>query len=75
MQSQYFEINNGFSTNYRGPCQEGLDDDDCPGRSSTSTTEENIEAVKNIILDNHRIIIREVADDDSANDMQFLQMF
>ena len=33
------------------------------GRPSTSTTDENIEAVKKIILDNCRITIREVADD------------
>ena len=30
---------------------------------STSITDENIEAVKKIILDNHRLTIREVADD------------
>ena len=34
-----------------------------PERPSTSTTDENIEAVKKMILDNRRIIIREVADD------------
>ena len=34
-----------------------------PGRPSTSTTDENIDAVKKMILDNHRITIREVADD------------
>ena len=30
---------------------------------STSTTDENVEAVKKIILDNHRITITEVAND------------
>ena len=34
-----------------------------PGRPSTSTTDENIEAVKKMILYNRRITIREVADD------------
>ena len=33
-----------------------------PGRPSTSTTNENIEAVKKLILDNRRIIISKVAD-------------
>ena len=34
-----------------------------PGRSSTSTNYENNEALKKMILNNHRITIREVADD------------
>ena len=38
-------------------------DDARSGRPSTSTTDENIEAVKNMILDNRRITNREVADD------------
>ena len=38
-------------------------DDVRPGRPSTSITDENIEAVKKIILDNHRITIRDIADD------------
>ena len=39
-------------------------DDVCHGCSSTLTTDENIEAKKNRILDNRRITItREVADD------------
>ena len=42
--------------------QEDVNDDTHPGRPSTSTTDENIEAVKKMILDNHRITIREVAD-------------
>ena len=33
------------------------------GRSSTSTTDENIETVKKIILDNLRITVRVVVDD------------
>ena len=44
--------------------QEDVNDDarrpDC---LNTSTTNENIEAVKKIILDNRRITVREVADD------------
>ena len=46
--------------------KEGLEDvydDACIVRLSTSTTDENIEAVKKMILDNRRITIREVADD------------
>ena len=39
-----------------------INDDARPSRLSTSTTDENIEAVKKIILDNRRINIREVAD-------------
>ena len=34
-----------------------------PGRPSTSTIDENIEAMKKMILDNRRITIREIADD------------
>ena len=44
-------------------CQEDVNDDACPVRPRTSTTDENIEAVKKMILDNRRITIREVADD------------
>lgn len=43
--------------------REDVNDDARPGRPSTSTTDENIEAVKKMILDNRRITIREVADD------------
>ena len=43
--------------------QEDINDDARPGRLSTSTTDVNIEAVKKMILDNHRITIGEVADD------------
>ena len=43
--------------------REDVNDDARPGRRSTSPTNENIEAVKKLILDNRRIIIREVADD------------
>lgn len=43
--------------------REDVNDDARPGRPSTSTTDENIDAVKKMILDNRRITIREVADD------------
>ena len=43
--------------------REDVNDDARPGRLRTSTTEENIEAVKKMILDNCRITIREVTDD------------
>ena len=43
--------------------QEEINDDARPGRPSTSTTNENTEAVKKIIMKNRRITIREVAED------------
>ena len=43
--------------------REDVNDDASPGRPSTLTTDENIEAVKKMILDNRWITIREVADD------------
>ena len=43
--------------------RENINDDARPGHPSTSTTDENIEAVKKITLDNRRITIREVADE------------
>ena len=42
---------------------EDINDDSIPDRPSTSTIDENIEAVKKTILDNLRITIRELADD------------
>ena len=41
--------------------QEDVIDDARPGRLSTSTADENIEAVKKMVLDNRLITIREVA--------------
>ena len=43
--------------------REDVNDDACPDRPSTSTTDINIEAVNKMILDNRRITIREVAAD------------
>ena len=43
--------------------REDVNDDARSGRTSMSTSDENIEAVKKMILDNSRITIREVADD------------
>ena len=43
--------------------REDVNDDARPGRPSTSTTDENIEAVKKMILDNRQITIIEVVDD------------
>ena len=43
--------------------QEDVNDDSRSSCTSTSTTDENIEAVKEIMSDNRRITIREVADD------------
>ena len=43
--------------------QENVEDEPRPGRPSTSTTDENVEAVKEIVLKNRRSTIREVAED------------
>ena len=43
--------------------REDVNDDGCSGRSSSTTTDENIETGNKLILDNRRIIIRGVADD------------
>ena len=43
--------------------RENVEDEPRPGRPSTSTTDENVEAVKEIVLKNRRITIREVAED------------
>ena len=47
--------------------REDVNGDARPGRPSTSTTDDNIEAVKKMILDNRRINIREIADDDGIS--------
>ena len=43
--------------------REDVNDHARPDRPSVSTNDENIEAVKKMILDNRRITIREVAED------------
>ena len=43
--------------------REDVNDDARPGRPSTSTTDENVEEVKKIVMENRRITIREVAED------------
>ena len=43
--------------------REVVNDDARPGRPSTSTTDENVEKVKKIVMENRRITIREVAED------------
>ena len=42
--------------------REDINDDARPGLPSTSTTDENIEALKKMILDNSSITIRDVVD-------------
>ena len=42
--------------------RENDNDDARPGHPSTSMTDENIEAIKKMIMDNRRITIRGVAD-------------
>ena len=43
--------------------REEVSDDARPERPSTSTTNENTEAVKKIVMENRRITIKEVAED------------
>ena len=43
--------------------REDVEDDERPGRPSTSTTDENVEKVKEMVMIDRRITIREVADD------------
>ncbi|XP_018051304.1 PREDICTED: putative uncharacterized protein FLJ37770 [Atta colombica] len=43
--------------------REDVNDDARPGRPSTSTTDENVEEVKKIVMENRRITIREIAED------------
>ena len=43
--------------------REEVNDDARPGQPSTSTTNENTEAVKKIVMENRRITMREVAED------------
>lgn len=43
--------------------REDVNDDDRSGRRSTSTTDENVEGEKNIVMENARMTIREVAED------------
>ena len=43
--------------------REDLEDDERPGRPSTSTTDENVKKVKEMVMNDCRITIREVADD------------
>ena len=42
---------------------EDVEDDERPGRHSTSTTDENVEKVKEMVMNDCRITIREIADD------------
>ena len=43
--------------------REDVEDDEGPGRPSTSTTDKNVEKVKEMVMNDRRITIREVADD------------
>ena len=43
--------------------REDVEDDEGPGRPSTSTTYENVEKVKEMVMNDRRITVREVADD------------
>ena len=43
--------------------REDVEDDERPGRLSTSTTDENVEKVKEMVMNDRQITIREVAND------------
>ena len=43
--------------------REDVEDDERPGRPSASTTDENVEKVEEMVMNDRRITIREVADD------------
>ena len=43
--------------------REDVNDEERAGRPSTSTTDENIDELKKIVLVNRRVIVREVAED------------
>ena len=43
--------------------REDVEDDERPGRPSTSTTDENVEEVKEMVINDRRITIREVTND------------
>ena len=43
--------------------REDVEDDERPGRPSTSTTDENVEKVKEMVMNDRQITIREVVDD------------
>ena len=43
--------------------REDVEDDERPGRPNTSITDENVEKVKETVMNDRRITIREVADD------------
>ena len=53
--------------NRQKECREDVNDVALPGRPRTATTDENIGAVKEMILYNRRMTIREVADDDGIS--------
>ena len=43
--------------------REDVEDDERPGRPSTTTTDENVKKMKQMVMNDRRITIREVADD------------
>ena len=63
VQRVYYEQNTSSILYRFKKGRKDVNDDAPSGRPSTSTTDENIKAVKKMILDNRRITFREVADD------------
>ena len=61
--------------NYGITGRKDVNDDACPILPSTSTIAENIEAVKKMILDNHRITIGEFADNANISFSSYQAIF
>ena len=55
--------------------REDVEDDKRPGRPSTSKTDENVEKVKEMVMNDRRITIREVADDVSISIGSYHEIF
>ena len=55
--------------------REDVEDDERPGRPGTSTTDENVEKVKEMVMNDRRITIREVADDVSISISSCYEIF
>ena len=55
--------------------REDVEDDERPGRPGTSTTDENVEKMKEMVMNDHRITIREVADDVGISIGSFHEIF
>ena len=67
-------INGGTKCFSRDVNDEDVNDEERAGCPSTSTTDEDIDEVKKIVLVNRRITVREVVEDLLARAIRFLPM-